>query len=81
MTTKINAGKKTFGKLLLAKARNEKLVKRIINEMLIEPEHMDMWNLAKEIWYENQGRFKKGITLDKIYRRLIELKKEDSERG
>ena len=61
-------------KLISEGIKKAKLKERVINEMLIEPEHRDMWELVKEIWGEYKGRFKDGVTLETIYHRLVELK-------
>jgi hypothetical protein len=39
-------------------------------------EDMESWELAKEIFRENQGTLKEGVTIGKIYNRILELKKE-----
>jgi hypothetical protein len=39
-------------------------------------EDIEAWELAKEIFRENQERLKEGVTISKIYNRIVELKKE-----
>ena len=53
------------------------LKERIMKEMVIKD--TKSWNLAKEIYLENETKLKDGVTIEKIYNRILELKREGFE--
>ena len=52
----------------------EKITERILKEITIEDE--ESWKLARDIFTENTNRLKPGITIEGIYNRVTELKKD-----
>ena len=52
----------------------EKIKEKIIKEIVVEDE--ESWMLAREIYRTNFNRLKPGISVDFIYGKIRELKKE-----
>ena len=53
----------------------EKIKEKIIKEIVVEDE--ESWMLAREICRENCNRLKPGVSVDTIYEKIRELKKEE----